>query len=114
MKKLQSPEYAKQNIIDNYKANYDMEHSSANEGDVEIFITNALSQFEDIVRADCQYDRDKQDEAVKNLERDYIKNIIRERIKKIEDRLQSIEATEGELGVIQGYKNVINLIDGKL
>lgn len=56
----------------------------------------------------------EEQEAIKNLERDYIKNLIRERILKIENRLQGIEPTEGECGVLQGYENVIKLIDGKL
>ena len=70
MNKLQSPQYAKQNIINNYKANYTGDHQSSS--DVELFLDNALDQFEKIVRSDCAYDRDKQDEAVKNLHRDYL------------------------------------------
>jgi predicted lipid-binding transport protein (Tim44 family) len=77
MEKLQSPEYAKQNIINNYKANYTGDHQSSS--DVELFLNNALDQYEKIVRADCAYDRDKQDEAVKNLYRDYLKNLINQR-----------------------------------
>lgn len=54
------------------------------------------------------------EEPIKAIERDYIKNCIKERIEKINNRLKGIEPTEGECGVIQGYKNIINLIDGKL
>ena len=61
-------------IINNYKANYTGDHQSSS--DVELFLNNALDQYEKIVRADCAYDRDKQDEAVKNLYRDYVKSII--------------------------------------
>ena len=102
MSKLQSPQYAKENIISNYKANYDMEHSSANEGDVERFITNALDQFEKIVRADCAYDRDKQDEAVKNLHRDYLKNLIFQRQDELNSKVGDSEMLDSEAGFLAG------------
>lgn len=67
-------EQAKKNIINNYKANYTNDNQSTI--DVEKFLSNALYQFENVVRRNCIYDRDKQDEAVKNLFRDYIISII--------------------------------------
>jgi hypothetical protein len=98
--KLQSPQYAKQNIINNYKANYTGDHQSSS--DVELFLDNALDQFEKIVRADCVYDRDKQDEAVKNLHRDYLKNLIFQRQDELNSKVGDSEMLDSEAGFLAG------------
>ena len=108
MEKLQSPEYAKQNIINNYKANYTGDHQSSS--DVELFLNNALDQYEKIVRADCVYDRDKQDEAVKNLFRDYLKNIIEQRRQELETKVGDSEMLDSECGFMAG----LNWVKAKL
>ena len=100
MSKLQSPQYAKQNIINNYKANYTGDHQSSS--DVELFLNNALDQFEKIVRADCAYDRDKQDEAVKNLHRDYLKNLIFQRQDELNSKVGDSEMLDSEAGFLAG------------
>ena len=98
--KLQSPQYAKQNIINNYRANYTNDHQSSS--DVELFLDNALDQFEKIVRADCAYDRDKQDEAVKNLHRDYLKNLIFQRQDELNSKVGDSEMLDSEAGFLAG------------
>ena len=108
MRKLQSPEYAKQNIINNYKANYTGDHQSSS--DVELFLNNALDQFEKIVRADCVYDRDKQDEAVKNLFRDYLKNTIEQGRQELETKIGDSEMLDSEAGFMAG----LNWVKAKL
>lgn len=100
MNKLQSPEYAKQNIINNYKANYTGDHQSSS--NVELFLNNALDQYEKIVRADCVYDRDKQDEAVKNLYRDYLKNLIFQRQDELNSKVGDSEMLDSEAGFMAG------------
>lgn len=100
MNKLQSPQYAKQNIINNYKANYTGDHQSSS--DVELFLNNALDQYEKIVRADCAYDRDKQDEAIKNLYRDYLKNLIFQRQDELNSKVGDSEMLDSEAGFLAG------------
>lgn len=108
MRKLQSPEYAKQNIINNYKANYTGDHQSSS--DVELFLNNALDQYEKIIRADCAYDRDKQDEAVKNLYRDYLKNLIFQREDELNSKVGDSEMLDSEAGFMAG----LNWVKAKL
>jgi hypothetical protein len=106
--KLQSPEYAKENILKNFRANYTNDHQSSS--DVELFLYNALDQFEKIVRADCAYDRDKQDEAVKNLFRDYLKNTIEQRRQELENKIGDSEMLDSEAGFLAG----LNWVKAKL
>jgi hypothetical protein len=98
--KLQSSEYAKANILKNFRANYTNDHQFVE--DTEIFLNNALDQLEKIVRSDCAYDRDKQDEAVKNLFRDYLKNTIEQRRQELENKIGDSEMLDSEAGFMAG------------
>ena len=63
---------------------------------------NALDQFEKKVRVDCAYDRDKQDEAVKNLYRDYLKNLIFQRKDELNSKVGDSEMLDSEAGFLAG------------
>lgn len=66
---------AKENIMKNFRANYTNDHQSTH--DIEIFLLNTLEQFESIVRKEVDLNTQERENAIKNLERDYIKSIIR-------------------------------------
>ncbi len=103
---------AKKNIMKNFRANYTNDHQQIH--DIEVFLLNAMENLELCITQNNNRLRDKIEEAVVNLERDYLKGEVQKRIDKIQVPLKGKELTDGECGMVAAYENVIKIIERKI